>query len=87
MTGKVSYNQEPLEQSIREFEEVLMRASARNVYKIILATVEKPLIEGVLERTFGNKIKAAKILGLNRNTLHSKIKKLAIDINKFKEYP
>jgi two-component system nitrogen regulation response regulator GlnG len=46
--------------------------------------IEKPLIEYVLERTYGNQIKAAKILGINRNTMRSKVKKLAKDVDRWK---
>ena len=54
------------------------------LYKSILEAVEKPLIEDVLERTEGNQLKAAKILGINRNTIRAKIKKLSIDVTKWK---
>jgi len=50
-------------------------------YSVIEAT-EKPLIENTLKTTYGNQLKAAKILGINRNTLRSKIKKLGIELNK-----
>ncbi len=53
-------------------------------YQEIINMVEKPLIENMLEKTFGNQLKAAKILGINRNTLRSKIKKFNIDVNKWK---
>jgi transcriptional regulator with PAS, ATPase and Fis domain len=54
------------------------------LYKSVLSEIEKPLIEHVLERTEGNQFKAAKILGVNRNTMRVKIKKLGIDPNKWK---
>ncbi len=54
------------------------------LYKSIIDAIEKPLIEHTLERTFGNQVKAAKILGINRNTIRSKIKKLGIDPKKWK---
>lgn len=44
----------------------------------ILAEIEKPLIIETLYHTAGNQIKAAHILGLNRNTLRKKIKELSI---------
>ncbi|MBD3264390.1 MAG: hypothetical protein GF375_04730 [Candidatus Omnitrophica bacterium] len=56
-----------------------------NLYKTLLREVEKPLIESVLEDTEGNQIKAARVLGINRNTLHSKIKKLGIRVEKFRK--
>jgi two-component system nitrogen regulation response regulator GlnG len=54
------------------------------LYKSVLSEIEKPLIEHVLERTEGNQLKAAKILGINRNTMRVKIKKLGIDPNQWK---
>jgi two-component system nitrogen regulation response regulator GlnG len=48
------------------------------VYARLLPLVEKPLIETTLEVTAGNQLKAAKILGINRNTLRKKIKELDI---------
>ena len=54
------------------------------LYKSILAEIEKPLIEHILERTEGNQLKAARILGINRNTMRAKIKKLGINPSKWK---
>lgn len=54
------------------------------LYKDALKALEKPLIENVLERTDGNQLKAARMLGINRNTMRSKIKKLGIDITRWK---
>lgn len=73
-----------LEELIRNLEEALIRTKHNKIYKAILDSVERPLIETVLERTFGNQLKAARILGINRNTLRTKIKKLTIDVRKFK---
>jgi DNA-binding protein Fis len=46
--------------------------------------MEKSLIEKALEYTFGNQITAAKLLGINRNTIRTKIKKLNINVERFK---
>ena len=54
------------------------------LYKISLVAMEKPLIENILTQTRGNQLEAARILGINRNTLHAKIKKLGINVRKFK---
>jgi two-component system nitrogen regulation response regulator GlnG len=51
---------------------------ASGLHGRILAEVERPLIEITLQATAGNQIKAARVLGLNRNTLRKKIKKLGI---------
>ena len=49
------------------------------LYDRVLRIVEKPLIEQTLRVTGGNQIKAAEILGINRNTLRKKMRELAID--------
>jgi two-component system nitrogen regulation response regulator GlnG len=46
----------------------------------ILREVERPLIERVLTATRGNQLKAAAVLGLNRNTLRKKIRELDIEV-------
>lgn len=50
------------------------------VYDRVLREVEKPLIALALEATRGNQIKAAQILGLNRNTLRKKIRDLDVSV-------
>jgi two-component system, NtrC family, nitrogen regulation response regulator GlnG len=49
-----------------------------DLYELIMERVERPLIELTLERTQGNQLRAAAILGINRNTLHKKISDLKI---------
>ena len=53
---------------------------AAGVYDRVLREVERPLITLTLEATRGNQIKAAYVLGLNRNTLRKKIKDLDIPV-------
>lgn len=45
----------------------------------IVSCVERPLIRETLAATGGNQIQAAKILGLNRNTLRKKIAELGLN--------
>ena len=51
-----------------------------DIYDQILAEVERPLIQMTLAATRGNQIKAAAMLGLNRNTLRKKIRDLDIPV-------
>jgi two-component system nitrogen regulation response regulator GlnG len=50
------------------------------VYDRVLAEVERPLISICLAATRGNQIRAAQLLGLNRNTLRKKIKDLGLEV-------
>jgi two-component system nitrogen regulation response regulator GlnG len=50
------------------------------IYDKVLAEVERPLIRLTLAATRGNQIKAAAVLGLNRNTLRKKIRDLDIPV-------
>jgi two-component system nitrogen regulation response regulator GlnG len=50
------------------------------VHDRILQEVERPLINLSLDATRGNQIKAAHLLGINRNTLRKKIKELDIQV-------
>jgi len=73
-----------LEKKIVELDDSLYKEKQGSLYKYVLEAIEKPLLERALERTYGNQLKAAKILGINRNTIRAKIKKLGIDPNKWK---
>jgi len=48
------------------------------LYARILPLVEKPLIEMTMLATGGNQLKAAYVLGINRNTLRKKIAELGV---------
>lgn len=72
------------QKKIIELDDTLYKEKQGILYKYVLETVERPLIEHALERTYGNQLKAAKILGINRNTMRAKIKKLQIDPSRWK---
>ena len=44
-----------------------------DVYNMVLHSVEKPLLIYIMNYAQGNQTRAAKILGLNRNTLRKKL--------------
>ena len=52
------------------------------LYGRVLREVEKPLIERTLNLTGGNQIRAAEVLGINRNTLRKKIRDLEIEVRR-----
>jgi two-component system nitrogen regulation response regulator GlnG len=53
---------------------------AAGLYDRVLREIERPLIHLTLGATRGNQIKAAQLLGLNRNTLRKKIRELDIQV-------
>ena len=53
-----------------------------NLYSLVIERIERPLIELTLKKTRGNQIRAAQILGINRNTLRKKIVDLRIEVKK-----
>ncbi|HEY1798018.1 MAG TPA: nitrogen regulation protein NR(I) [Stellaceae bacterium] len=53
---------------------------ASGLYDRVLREIERPLIVATLGATRGNQIKAAHLLGLNRNTLRKKIRELDIPV-------
>jgi len=64
----------------REVESALARGREGDVHREILERVERPLLEAALARTEGNQIRAAALLGINRNTLRKKIHDLGIPV-------
>ena len=56
------------------------RLPPAGVYDRVLAEVERPLISICLAATRGNQIRAAQLLGLNRNTLRKKIRDLGLEV-------
>lgn len=64
----------------RYFKELGGMTPPPNLHDKIMSQVEKPLIEHVLRYVRGNQVRAANVLGINRNTLRKKINNLGIDI-------
>lgn len=55
----------------------------RDLYQKMVAEIERPLIELALKRASGNQVRAARMLGLNRNTLRKKIVDHKIVLTKY----
>ncbi|APH59555.1 Two-component response regulator NtrC [Granulibacter bethesdensis] len=76
---------EPLSQAVERHIRTFLAAhhdglAPSDIYDRVLAEVERPLIQMTLAATRGNQIKAAAMLGLNRNTLRKKIRDLDIPV-------
>ena len=62
--------------SIDLLVEYLVDNDIKGIHPLIMGEVEKRLIIKALEKSRGNKLQAAKILGMSRNTFHRKVQKL-----------
>jgi Fis family transcriptional regulator len=63
------------EKAISEINDLFFKENEGKVYRYLTDSMEKPLLVKLMEYTGGNQLKAAQILGINRNTLRSKLKK------------
>jgi Fis family transcriptional regulator len=67
--------EEILNYRLEKFLGMLENYQVANIYNLVIGYVEKSLLKIALNQTRGNKFQAAKLLGINRNTLHAKMQK------------
>jgi two-component system nitrogen regulation response regulator GlnG len=79
-TGSLSISQAVEENMRQYFASFGDGLPPSGLYERVLAEVEYPLILAALTATRGNQIKAADLLGLNRNTLRKKIRELGVSV-------
>ena len=64
---------ECIRKSLEQYFEDLRGAEPHSVHEMIIAAVERPMLDVVMKRAEGNQSKAAEWLGINRNTLRRKL--------------
>jgi Fis family transcriptional regulator len=69
-----------VQDAIRNYLEDMGHSQTECLYQTLLSEVEPPLIEEVLRYTRGNQSKTARILGITRNTLRTKLNRYDIPI-------
>ena len=70
-----------VQEAIRRYLEDMGQSQPECLYRTLLAEVEPPLIEEVLRYTQGNQSRTAKILGMTRNTLRTKLHRYDIPVS------
>lgn len=81
-TTKDSALEDLVHSKLELFIDQIKGYEVNDLYPIVLERVERPLIQLVLKKTRGNQVRAAQILGINRNTLRKKINHLKIKVKK-----
>jgi Fis family transcriptional regulator len=69
---------EHVQTTIRQYLEDMDSTEPEHVYRRLMSEIEPPLIEEVLRYTSCNQSRAARILGMTRNTLRSKLRRYSI---------
>ena len=67
-----------VQKTIRRYLKDMGSTEPEHVYRKLITEIEPPLIEEVLSYTGGNQSRAARILGMTRNTLRSKLRRYDI---------
>jgi two-component system nitrogen regulation response regulator GlnG len=76
-----------IERKLMDCVRGLRERGSANLYDLVVALVEKPLLRAVLRETGGNQVRAAQILGINRNTLRKKLTEHGIEPDTLGEDP
>ena len=67
-----------VELALRNYFEHLDGQDVTEVYNMVLAEIEAPLLESVMDYVRGNQTRASEVLGLNRGTLRKKLKQYGL---------
>ena len=62
-------------QALKNYLSQLDGQDVNDLYELVLAEVEHPMLDMVMQYTRGNQTRAATMLGINRGTLRKKLKK------------
>ena len=68
-----------VENSLAHYFDQLNGEEATGIYEMVIKETERPLLEITMEQARGNQTRAAKILGINRNTLKKKLASYGLD--------
>ena len=70
---------EAVKNSVAHYFDQLNGEEVTGIYEMVIKETERPLLEITMEQARGNQTRAAKILGINRNTLKKKLASYGLD--------
>ena len=76
-----------LADTVPQLVERLSQARPGLIYRQALELLERPLLAYVLAMTGGNQLRAARLLGLNRNTLRKRCRELRLALPRERRAP
>jgi Fis family transcriptional regulator len=68
-----------VKQALKNYFAQLNGQDVSDLYELVLAEVEQPLLDMVMQYTRGNQTRAALMMGINRGTLRKKLKKYGMN--------
>ena len=77
-TGELQTFARVLAETVPQMVDRLAKAKPGRIYRQALELLERPLLGHVLAMTGGNQLRAARLLGLNRNTLRKRCRELKL---------
>ena len=83
-SGKRESIEDIIARRLAPFVDSTAEDGAHELYDTVMPYMERPLLKLVLKKTKNNQVRAAEILGINRNTLRKKIKELMINLKELK---
>lgn len=68
-----------VKQAVNKYLKQLDNTNIENLYELVMAEVEAPMLEEIMTFTRGNQTKASIMLGINRGTLRKKLKQYGMN--------
>ena len=68
-----------VKQAVNKYLKQLDNSNIENLYELVMAEVEAPMLEEIMTFTRGNQTRASIMLGINRGTLRKKLKQYGMN--------
>ncbi len=68
-----------VKQALKNYFSQLNGQDVNDLYELVRAEIERPLLDMVMQYTRGNQTRAASMMGINRGTLRKKLKQYSMN--------